>query len=256
MSALPQHVHGQRTLVLLGAVFLCLLPFVSWAWPVDMAFVLKKGEARFVKLAAAEWLEVDDASIVSAELFGTQEILLEAKKPGVALLLLYSEGRAAVWRLSVEEAPAKPKPETAATLLPATPLQEARQACPKLRFQTDKLPKIVGTIDTEACRKALVFLLMQPGWLAKELELVFEMEVLSTQLAAMQKAVDEALGKNKVTLLYVGATLEMSGRQLTPQQHRRALWSVFFQAAGRIALSDSMQVLSPPKPEIPKEKTL
>jgi hypothetical protein len=217
-----------------------------------MEFVLKKGEARFVKLAAAEWIEADDASVVSAELFETKEILLEAKNPGVALLLVYAEKRAAVWRLLVEE-PSAPKPKAEAAAL--NPLQEARQACPKLRFQTDKLPKISGGVDTEVCRKALLFLLMQPGWLARELELVFEMEVLSAQGAAMQKAVDEALGKDKVKLRYVGATLEMSGR-LSSQEHRRALWSVFFQAAGRIALSDNVQVTSPPKPETPKEKKL
>jgi len=235
-----------------GAVFLWLLPFVSWAWPVDMEFVLKKDEVRFVKLAAAEWIEVDDASVVSAELFDTQEILFEAKKAGMALLLVYAEKRMAVWRVVVVE-PAAPKPKADNTA--PNPLQEARQACPKLSFQTNKLPKISGNVDTEACRKALLFLLMQPGWLAKELELVFEVEVLLTQLAAMQKATQDALGKDKLKLRYMGATLEMSGR-LSPQEHRRALWSVFFQAAGRIALDDNMQVVSPPKPETPKEKKL
>jgi len=255
MSTYTQQL--QRHLPLLAAVFLWALPLLPLAWPVDMEVVLKQGEAKFVKLAAAEWLEVDDTAVVSAELFDTQEILLEAKKPGVALLLVYAEKRAAVWRLVVEPPasspatkPAAPKPLEAAP----SPLQQAKHACPKLRFQPDRLPKITGHVDTEACRQALLFLLAQPGWLARELELVFEMEVLFAQLSAMQKAAEAALGKNKLTLQYVGATLEMSGR-LSSKQHRQALWSVFFHAAGRIALNDNIQVLSPPKLTTPKEKT-
>jgi len=243
----------RRSLALLGAVCTWVLPALSWAWPVEREFALKKEEARFIKLSAAEWIEVDDASIVSAELFETQEILLEAKKPGVALLLVYAEKRAAVWRVVVEETPPAPRPKLGGAA--PNPLQGAQEACPKLRFQTAKLPKIAGHVETEACRQALLLLLRQPGWLARELELVFEMEVLWAQGAAMQKAVDEALGKDKVKLRYVGATLEMSGR-LGPGEHRRALWNVFFQAAGRIALDDRIQLVLPPKLEIPKERKL
>jgi len=254
MSAQKRCLQGRchPSRVLLGLVFLCTLPSLAWAWPVDVELLLKKGEARFVKPAAVEWVEVDEPSIVSAELFETKEILFEAKKPGTALLLLYAEGRAAVWRVVVEESAApKAKPPPS----PPNPLLETRKACPKLGFHTDKLPKISGEVDTEACRQALLFLLMQPGWLAQELELVFEMGVLASQLAQMQKATEAALGKGKVKLRYLGATLEMSGK-LSPKEHRQALWSVFFQSAGRIALDDSMQVVSPPPPETPKEKKL
>ncbi|MCL2626786.1 MAG: hypothetical protein FWD46_08240 [Cystobacterineae bacterium] len=247
----------------LGLLVLWVLPLMSWAWPVDMEFVLEKGQNRFVKLAAAEWLEVDDASVATAELFETQEILLEGKKPGVALVLVYAEGKMGIWRVRVEEPPLPPlpSPNTLAKKKAAAPLpipeveKEARQACPKLNFQKDKLPKIAGDVDTEACRQALLFLLMQPGWLGRELELVFEGSVLAAQLTAMQKAMDESLGKGKLKLRYVGATLEMVGK-LSPKEYRKALWGVFFQSAGRIALDDSIQVLPPSEAVAPKEKKL
>ncbi|MCL2013082.1 MAG: hypothetical protein FWG75_09890 [Cystobacterineae bacterium] len=253
----PQHL---KPLFHPGAAWLlallwCLLPSPSWAWPVDMEFLLKEGQTRFVKLPAAEWLEVDEPSIATAELFETQEVLLEAKKPGMALVLVYAEGKMGIWRLRVEHAsPPKPAQNTTATAAHnpgANPLVEAQQACPKLLFQTHTLPKISGNVDTEACRKALLFLLMQPGWLAKELELVFETETLASQLKEIHHALEQSLGPGKLTLRYVGATLEMSGK-LSPAEHRKALWGAFFHAAGRIALDDGIHVVPPPSTLPPK----
>ena len=104
-------------------------PRARRAWPVDLVVPLEAGKERFHKLSAVDWVEVEDPSIATAEVLeGSNELLLTGVKPGRTLLLLYAEGKFAVWRLVVGAPGRPPEPEPA-----AEPLAAARKACPGLK---------------------------------------------------------------------------------------------------------------------------
>jgi hypothetical protein len=234
---------GRRAFPLLAslaALLLCLFPPRAAAWPVDLSMSLEPGKERFHKLSTVEWIEVEDPSIATAEvLTGSNELLLTGVKPGRTLLLLYAEGKFAVWRLVVGAPGRPPEPEPS-----AEPLAAARKACPGLKATEGAERTLSAYVKTGRCREALRTLLKTDAYLARELELTFEMTVLQEQLVALTAA----LKGSGLTVSYHGAGLLLEG-STTPEGHRRALWELFRQSVGRVALEDRVTVQRPPPPE-------
>ena len=263
----------------------------------DVRLELAPGEARVVRLSAVEWVEVDAPHTVAAEVLpGGQELLLEARADGEALLLLYAQGRFAVWRLVV----GAPRSTTAET---ETRYGAALGACPGLNAgaedaagasgrsesgasgrsgslggregrrdaaQADTMGKaaaarvalppagsarvLKGRVQSEACRAALHTLLESEAFLARELELTFELELLQAQLKRMDAAWTKA--RLPVAGRYEGAGLVLAG-EVTAEQHRRALWEAFRHSVGKVSLEDRMVVLpSPSEPPVPEGEAL
>ncbi len=229
-----------RLLAPLAALLLCLFPPLAAAWPVDLAMPLEPGKERFHKLSAVEWIEVEDPSIATAEVLeGSNELLLTGVKPGRTLLLLYAQGKFAVWRLVVGAPGRPPEPEPSAELLAA-----ARKACPGLKATEGTERTLTADVKSGRCREALLTLLKTDAYLARELELTFEMTVLQEQLVALSAA----LKGSGLVVSYHGAGLLLEGTT-TPEGHRRALWELFRQSVGRVPLEDRVSVQRPPPPE-------
>jgi hypothetical protein len=223
--------------ILLAA--LLLLPSRALAWPVDLVFSLESGSDRFHKLSAVEWVEVEDPSVATVEvLSGSNELLVTGKRPGRTLLLLYAEGKFAVWRLAVTAPGTRATPEAAPEQLAA-----ARKACPGLQANEGTERSLMATVKDAACRKALLALFQTDAWLARELELTFELPALQEQLSALTPVLKE-LG---LEARYSGAGIVLQGTA-TPENHRRALWALFRQSVGRVPLDDRVKIESP-KPE-------
>jgi hypothetical protein len=223
----------------LGGVLLAtllLLPVSALAWPVDLVFSLESGKDRFHKLTAVDWVEVEDPSVATVEILpGSNELLITGHRPGRTLLLLYAEGKFGVWRLSVTEPGVRAVPE-------AAPLQlaTAKKACPGLQVNEGTERSLVVTVKDAACRKALMSLFQTDAWLARELELTFELPALQEQLSVLTPGL-KALG---LEARYSGAGLVLHGKA-TPEGHRRALWELFRQSVGRVPLEDRVKIDMP-----------
>ncbi len=232
------HVFTRAGLGGVLAAAVLLLPLAARAWPVDQAFSLERGKDRFHKLTAVEWVEVEDPTVATAEVMpGSSELLLTGLRPGRTLMLLYAEGKFAVWRLTVTAPGERPPPKASPELLAA-----ARKACPGLQVQEGAEPPFVATVKDTACRKALLALFQEDRWLARELELTFEVAALQEQLSAMTPGL-EALG---LKARYSGAGIILEGKA-RPEAHRRALWELFRQSVGRVPLEDRVEIEAPPE---------
>jgi hypothetical protein len=154
-------------------------------------------------------------------------VLFTALKPGRTLALLYAEGRFAVWRLRVGGKPVAPPPDA------------AKRACSDLKLDPKSEPRLTATVSSEACWRALRELFEGDQLLARELELTFDGKVLQAQLKGMQAAVP------KLSLRYVGAGLVLGG-QASDLEHKQALWQLFKNAVGRVALDDKVEVKGSP----------
>jgi hypothetical protein len=223
----------------LAALALWLVAPGAGAWPVDLAVRLEPGKERFHKLSVVEWVEVEDPTLATAEvLTGSNELLLTGLKPGHTLLLLYAEGRFAVWGLTVAPAgtPDAPPPEALVTA--------ARKACPGLQATQGAERSLTAEVKDSRCRQALLGLLKTEAYLARELDLTLELPVLQEQLSALTPAL-KAVG---VRASYHGAGLMLEG-STSPEGHRQALWALFRESAGRVPLEDRVEVRRPPPPD-------
>ncbi|QSQ19939.1 hypothetical protein JY651_32275 [Pyxidicoccus parkwayensis] len=218
-----------------GALLALLVPALAGAWPVDLSVPLEPGKEHFHKLATVDWVEVEDASVATAEVLpGSNELLLTGHSTGRTLLLLYAEGRFAVWRLTV----GTPPPEDVASRLAA-----ARKACPDLKTTEGEERGLSATVKDAACRTALMELLRTDAYVARELDLTFDLPVLQEQLASVVAGL-QPLG---LEARYSGAGIVLSGTA-TPEVHHRALWELFRRSVGRVPLSDEVEVKAPEAP--------
>lgn len=219
--------------VLLAAL---LLPARALAWPVDLVFPLESGTDRFHKLSAVDWVEVEDPSVASVELLsGSNELLITGKRPGRTLMLLYAEGKMGVWRLVVTAQGAQPTPESAPEQLAA-----ARKVCPGLQVSEGAERSLAVTVKDSGCRKALLTLFQTDAWLARELEVTFDLPMLQEQLSAMTPRLKE-LG---LEARYSGAGIVLEG-EASPEAHRSALWELFRESVGRVPLEDRVKINAP-----------
>lgn len=218
-----------------GALLALLVPALAGAWPVDLAVSLEPGKEHFHRLASVDWVEVEDAAIATAEVLpGTNELLLTGHSAGRTLLLLYAGGRFAVWRLTV----GTPPPEDVPSRLAA-----ARKACPDLKTTEGTERGLSATVKNTACRMALMELLRTDAYVARELELTFDVTVLQEQLASVGAGL-QPLG---LEARYSGAGIVLSGAA-TPEAHHRALWELFRRSVGRVPLNDEVKVTAPEAP--------
>jgi hypothetical protein len=222
-----------------------LLPGPALAWPVDLAMELQVGSERFHKLAAVDWVEVEDPQVASVELLaGSNELLLTGKRAGTTRLLLYAEGTFAVWRLSVRAAGERPPAQA-----PTAQLAAARSACPDLEAGQGSEPFLRATVKDAACREALLALVRTDAFVARDLELTFDVAALQAQLAGLEPGL-AVLG---LSARYRGAGLVLTG-SASPAGHRRALWQLFEGSLGRVALDDRVKVeaAAPPRKVAPE----
>ncbi|WP_373371818.1 pilus assembly protein N-terminal domain-containing protein [Archangium lansingense] len=220
----------------LAALWVAVSPSPASAWPVDLVMPLEPGKERFHKLSVVEFVEVEDPSIATAEVLeGSNELLLTGLKPGRTLLLLYAEGKFAVWRLVVGAA-SEPSAEPL--------IAAARKACPGLKVTEGSARGLTAEVKDARCREALRSLLKTDAYVARELELTFELPQLQEQLAALTPV----LKGQGLTVSYRGAGLLLEG-STTPEGHRRALWELFRQSVGRVPLEDRVTVRRPVPPD-------
>lgn len=214
------------------AAFFLLVSSFAWAWPVDVTQELEPKKEKFVRLSSLDWFEVEDPKVASVEfLADSDEILFTPLKPGSTLVLMYAEKKFAVWRLRVG-------PKTAND---GGALNAALKACPKLAHHPDAYDKLVGEVTDEKCRLALLTLLATDTFVGKELDLTFPIEVLQSQL----RAINASLAKTKISARYEGASLMLSGSTDAAGQ-KKALWDVFRRSAGRVAMDDQVEVAPVP----------
>ena len=224
-----------------------LAPLPAFAWPVDVVVDLEAGSERFERPSAIGWAQVEDPKIATAEVLESGELLLSGVSPGRTLVLLYAEGKFAVWRLRVAPRGGKVKPVEGGEALAA-----AKKACPGLTPHPGaEESALVGTIKDERCRQALLSLFQTDAYLARELELTFEMAALQTQLIALQAAF-KAAGLPKLDARYHGAGLVLDGR-VSEGEHRQVLWEVFRRSVARAPLEDRLEVQEPDAGAAPRE---
>ncbi|HEX5750209.1 MAG TPA: pilus assembly protein N-terminal domain-containing protein [Archangium sp.] len=230
---------SRRALPLLAFLAALLLaPLRASAWPVDLVMALEPGKERFHKLSVVDFVEVEDPSIATAEVLeGSNELLLTGLKPGRTLLLLYAEGKFAVWRLVVGSPP-EPLPATEPLVA------AARKACPGLQVAQGAERGLTAGVKDSRCREALRALLKTDAYLARELELTFELPLLQEQLTSLTPVL-KGLG---LGVSYRGAGLVLEG-STTPEGHRKALWELFRQSVGRVPLEDRVTVQRPARPD-------
>ncbi|NOK20908.1 hypothetical protein [Corallococcus carmarthensis] len=229
-------MRGRRMYVIGGLLGMLAAPSAALAWPVDQALTLEPGKERFQKLAAVDWAESDAPSVVTAEaLSQSGELLLTPHGAGIARVLLYAEGRFAVWRVMV--GPIELQNTTAE-------LAAAKKACPDLKATEGAERSLTATVNDNACRLALRTFLKTHAFLAPELELTFAVPQIQAQLEDFMAGMPPGL-----TVRYSGAGLVLSGKT-DREGHRKALWELFNRAVGRVPLEDRTEVEAPPsKPE-------
>ncbi|MBX5482122.1 MAG: hypothetical protein IRZ16_09845 [Myxococcaceae bacterium] len=229
-----------RLFALCAVPALCA-PAPAFAWPVDVIVDLEADAVSIRKLTALGWAESDNPAVVEAERLPSGELLLTAKGPGRALVLLYAEGKFAVWRVRVAPKGGAVKREDG-----TAELEAAKAACPKLEATSDSL---TAHIADERCRSALLSLFQTDAYEARQLELTFEVPVLQAQLAAIDEAL-RPLGVDGLKLSSRGAGLVVEGTA-TPEQKRKALWAIFKNSVGRVPFDDRLEE---PKPA-PERRT-
>ncbi len=206
-----------------------LAPVAAHAWPVDVFADLRVGEERFERLAAVSWVEVEDPTVLEAEVLPSGELLLTGKGKGRTLMLLFAEGKFAVWRARVGTPPVEADAEL---------LAKAKKACgPGFRVKDGAL---VTAVPDDACRRQLRTLFETDSFRARDLELVFELPAFQAQLSDMAEGM-KAAGVTGVSARYHGAGLVLEGT-VTAAEKRKVLWAVFRRSVGRVPLQDKLEV--------------
>lgn len=216
----------------MGGALVLLMSGVAAAWPVDTTRELEVDKPVLLPLGGLEWFDVEDSSVVTVERLPAGDLLLLGTKPGRSLVLLYGDGKMAVWQVRVAT---KPVTDVAAT-------EAAKKACPGLVLRPDDEPQLVAKVADEQCRAALLALLKTDGFSAGKLELTFELGALQSQLKALNSAFTVAT-RSALKTRYVGAGFELSGT-LTAEEHRRVLWALFRTSVGRVALTDKVDIVA------------
>jgi hypothetical protein len=105
---------------------------------------------------------------------------------------------------------------------------------------------LTATVKDNPCRAALLELLKTDAFLARELELTFELPVLQEQLAEVSSSL-KSLG---LEARYSGAGVVLQGSgPVKPEAHRKALWELFRLSVGRVPLDDRVKVETPAAPD-------
>lgn len=216
-----------------AALLAALLPAAALAWPVDGFIDAEPGKEKLVKFAALEAATIDDPQVAEVEVMPESgELLVVAKKKGRALVQLWAQGRSAVWRLRVGE-PALDEP---------APWAAAARACAGLDARATELEL---EVKTPACRAALLKVLEQDRLLPRAIALTFDVKVMQAQISEMQSALEEK--KIPIQLRYEGAGLVLFGKA-SDEQLRRAYFELFKKSAGRLAVSDKVELISAAPP--------
>lgn len=203
------------------------------AWPVDFSVSVQLDEPYMHRLSTVDWIAIEDPELADAEILPSGDLLITPKKAGVTHLMLSSNAKFAVWRVYVGgvREQLEPTAEQRAALM---------KSCPKSRVEDGSFVAVV--LDAK-CREALLKVLETDAFRPRDLEINYAIPALQAQLAAMSAAVKKELGR-ELTLEYRGAGLLARGK-LTRAEHRKLLWILFRNSAGRIALEDRVEIVEP-----------
>ncbi len=217
-------------------LLLCALLTASpaFAWPVDRIIDLGPSKSEVLELTGVEWWDVEDPAVVSVTFAEGTGLTLAPRAAGRTHVLLYSQGRFAVYRVRVSS-PAR----TDAALRGA-----AQAACGKFEWKPNDETRATLQVASEACRRALGPWLETDDVVASQLDITFELVALQAQLGAVEGALKAAKVKAE-PLKYLGAGLVLAGR-LRADEHRAALWAIFRSSVGRVALDDQVEVAPGP----------
>jgi hypothetical protein len=204
------------------------------AWPVHAYVDVEVGGAKILPLRAASWAEVEDPRVASVELLPhSAEVLLSGHSPGRTVILFSQEGLLYAWRIQVARQGLKVQPALGGGSRGA-----AQDACPGLTVEAGRLR---SEVKSEKCRAALLELFKTDDFRADQVALTFDVSALQAQLSALDAAF-AALGQEKPAARYLGAGLVLEGN-ISPANHRRVLWQVFFNSIGGLALDDQLEPL-------------
>ncbi len=208
------------------------------AWPVDWIHDVEAGKEKFLKLPKLDWYEIEDPSVLAIEWVPeSNELLLIGLKPGRTNVLLGAEGKVAAWRVRVSTPPAGD----------AVAMAASQKACANFTATPLEEVKLTVTVQSDACREALLKLFQSDAYEARFLELTVDGKVLQAQLRAVEEALQQQT-KGRVKARYVGAGLVLEG-PVTVAEHRKILWQVLRRTLGRFALDDRMQQPEPQPPD-------
>lgn len=188
---------------------LCSIP--AWALPVTESLDLDVGGERFLRVDANPIFLADPPDIVSFEPLPTGEVFVTGKAKGRGILLVTSDGTASasVLRVRVRE------PGGSFQQRRSTPqeLDAARKACASLVLQsTVHGQELEAEVTTPECRKAVLELLRDDGFLARNVAFSFTGEVMQAQLKAIEARLAGRPVRERVQLFYMGATLVIRGK--------------------------------------------
>jgi hypothetical protein len=212
----------------IAALALVVAAAPAAAWPVNARIEVRLGEESFQRLTPDAWLEVEKPQVAEAELLETSEVMITGKAEGSTLVLVHAEGKVMVWRVVVRGAKAAARDEGAAP----------SKVCAGAKVEAGQL---TASIRDEACRKALLKLLSSDGdaFLAKDLDLTFDVPMLQAQLRDIEAGIARAGAK--VQAAYLGAGLRLKG-EATQAQYRKLYWEVFRNSVGRLAIEDRIEI--------------
>ncbi|MFN0061566.1 MAG: pilus assembly protein N-terminal domain-containing protein [Myxococcaceae bacterium] len=215
----------------LAAALFCLSALASVAaraWPVDVYFDAQVDVPKFHRLSHVEWVEVEDPQVAEAEILPSGELMIVGRAKGRTLLLLFADGRFAVWRIRVGTPP----------LHDETAQKDVRTHCPQAKMTLAQVEdaSLTTSVAAGACHGALLRLFQSDAFRAKSLDLTFDIALLQNQLVSIQQALKAVSPKPPATR-YVGAGLLLEGR-VPASAKSRVLWALFKNSVGRVALED------------------
>ena len=217
------------------ALWLCALPLAvalpAAAVPANQAIELKAAGVRFEKapfgeVSAASEVLVDDASVVTAQLQRSGEVLIEAKKSGSAQVFIFGKREVQVVRVVVLPRPA----ENLGAPPPAGVTEKERAAC--LAEATPEAPILIASAACYAVQRERLAV-MSDSNLPR---LVFELEGLQAEAKAAQALLDKAgLAQVQIGLSPFG--IKLTGAK-DEEEKRRALVALYPAVLGPLRLDE------------------
>ena len=221
-------------------------PRPAEARPVTRILDLVVGSEQFFRIGAEVRAVVDAPEIVTAEVLGSNELLLTPKAAGRALIYLMTPGTFDAVRIRVRESGGK-LPEVRAS---EEQLKVARKACQS--FSVESSPEggtLSANMPNGTCRGALLALFDSDDFLADRVSLMYSEEVIREQYEEIQSQAKAAGLVPGFELAYLGPTLRIKGRG--DAAGKLELMKIAYRATpGRLLLDDQSEVVAPPATEV------
>ncbi len=227
------------TIVKLSAtacVLFCLqwMPAIAFALPPEKVVILATGDARYVKAAYGRWEVIStDEKVARAGYFKPNEVLIEAGKPGTALISLNNDiiNQFLVWKVIVGDKPTAERPDPSVLAGPC--------GCGR-----DGSYPVSCTVKNTACLDALRELFTKSDLSTEDVRVIYGIPAAQALLKQMQIAVEKA-GYDGVELALVGANLRVKAAVADENERRKLLLLVYRNMIGKLVLDDKIVVAKP-----------